>query len=432
MQSLTLQTLTPHKQSNYWTVCAVEKLFELPFMELVFRAASVHRENFDPNQVQLSTLLSIKTGGCPEDCSYCPQSARYHTGVENQEMLAIAEIVEKAKLAKAKGATRFCMGAAWRGPKDRHLPVLAQAISEVKALGLEVCGTFGVLEDGMAQELKEAGLDYYNHNIDTAPDHYEQIITTRKFDDRINTLGKVRAAGLKVCCGGIIGLNESRQQRAGLLASLANLDPHPESVPINQLVKVEGTPLFDAEELDWTEFVRTIAVARILMPKSHVRLSAGRQAMPESQQALCFLAGANSIFYGEKLLTTSNPDENFDAKLLHKLDLQPEGSDLDFATILAQQEQELVAYQAEHGVTQTQQELAHALQLTDARVAQPQASAEGQATAPDKPFYPDSFSQVAASNADGVGYYRAAASPAPANAGSAAGSCGSGCGCGGH
>lgn len=346
---LKFSTLTPHKQTDYWTVCEVEKLFETPFLDLVFEAGRIHRENFDSNEVQLSTLLSIKTGGCPEDCTYCPQSARYNTGVENEEILAKQEIIEKAKLAKKKGATRFCMGAAWRGPKDKHMPMLREAIAEVKALGLEVCGTFGVLEEGQAEQLKDAGLDYYNHNIDTAPEHYEKIITTRKFDDRINTLGKVRNAGLKVCCGGIIGLNESRKERAGLLASLANLDPHPESVPINQLVKVEGTPLFDAEELDWTEFVRTIAVARILMPKSHVRLSAGRSQMPESMQAMCFLAGANSIFYGDKLLTTKNPDNNFDAQLLFKLDMKPAGSDKSFAEILEEQEAELQAYIAEHG-----------------------------------------------------------------------------------
>ncbi|RIY34917.1 biotin synthase BioB [Psittacicella gerlachiana] len=359
MQKLKLTKLTPHKQTDYWTVCEVEKLFETPFLELVFEAARIHRENFDPREVQLSTLLSIKTGGCPEDCTYCPQSARYNTGVENEALLAKEEIVSKAKLAKAKGATRFCMGAAWRGPKERHMPMLREAIAEVKALGMEVCGTFGILEEGQAEQLKEAGLDYYNHNLDTAPEHYEKIITTRKFDDRINTLGKVRNAGLKVCCGGIIGLNESRKERAGLLASLANLDPHPESVPINQLVKVEGTPLFEAEELDWTEFVRTIAIARILMPTSHVRLSAGRQQMPESMQAMCFMAGANSIFYGEKLLTTSNPDANFDAQLLYKLDMKPEGSELDFATILEQQEQEMVDYVAEHGLQSLETETMH-------------------------------------------------------------------------
>lgn len=332
---LKITKLTPHKQSDYWTVCEVEKLFETPFLELVFEASRIHRENFNPREVQLSTLLSIKTGGCPEDCTYCPQSARYNTGVENEELLAKQEILEKAGIAKSKGATRFCMGAAWRGPKEKHMQMLTEVIAEVKALGMEVCGTFGILEEGQAEKFKEAGLDYYNHNIDTAPEHYEKIITTRKFDDRINTLGKVRNAGLKVCCGGIIGLNESRKQRAGLLASLANLDPQPESVPINQLVKVEGTPLFEAEELDWTEFVRTIAIARIIMPKSHVRLSAGRTVMPEAMQAMCFMAGANSIFYGDKLLTTSNPDNNFDAKLLNKLDLQPEGSDLTFEEILA-------------------------------------------------------------------------------------------------
>lgn len=346
---LKLTKLTPHKQTNYWTVCEVEKLFETPFLELIFEAGRIHRENFNPREVQLSALLSIKTGGCPEDCAYCPQSSRYNTGVENEELLAKQEIVEKARLAKSKGATRFCMGAAWRGPKERYMQMLREAISEVKALGMEVCGTFGILDEGQAEQLKEAGLDYYNHNLDTSPEYYEKIITTRKFDDRINTLGKVRQAGLKVCCGGIIGLNESRKERAGLLASLANLDPPPESVPINQLVKVEGTPLFEAEELDWTEFVRTIAVARILMPKSHVRLSAGRQQMPESMQAMCFLAGANSIFYGDKLLTTSNPDSNFDAQLLYKLDMQPEDSELTFKEIIEEHVKEKEEWIAKNG-----------------------------------------------------------------------------------
>lgn len=315
--------LTPHATAQYWRKCQVEELFAMPFMELVFKAAQVHRENFDPQAIQLSTLLSIKTGGCPEDCEYCPQSARYDTGLARQTMLDVAEIVEKAKIAKARGASRFCMGAAWRGPKPKDIETVSEIIREVKALGLETCGTFGLLEEGMAEDLKQAGLDYYNHNLDTDPERYNQIIHTRSFDDRMDTLGKVRNAGLKVCCGGIVGMNENRPERAGLIASLANLDPQPESVPINQLVKVEGTPLANAQDLDWTEFVRTIAVARITMPKSYVRLSAGRGEMPEAMQALCFMAGANSIFYGDKLLTTQNPEQDHDQQLMAKLDLYP-------------------------------------------------------------------------------------------------------------
>ncbi|MDG6894149.1 biotin synthase BioB [Volucribacter amazonae] len=321
---LQISSLTPHPSLEYWSVCKVEALFETPFMELVYRAAQVHRENFNPRAIQLSTLMSIKTGGCPEDCSYCPQSARYQTGVQNQEILDVEYILEKAKIAKARGAGRFCMGAAWRGPKPKDIKKVTEIIKAVKSLGLETCGTFGLLQDGMAEELKEAGLDYYNHNLDTSPEHYKEIIGTRRFDDRINTLGKVRNAGLKVCCGGIVGMNETRKERAGLIASLANLDPQPESVPINQLVAVEGTPLFNAEKLDWTEFVRTIAVARITMPKSYVRLSAGRQGMSEEMQAMCFMAGANSIFYGDKLLVTENPEEDHDQELMAKLDLEPE------------------------------------------------------------------------------------------------------------
>lgn len=302
----------------------MEALFETSFLDLIHRAAQVHREHFNPKAIQLSTLTSIKTGGCPEDCHYCPQSARYQTGVQNQQLLDVAEIVEKAKIAKARGASRFCMGAAWRGPKPKDIEKVITIIKAVKDLGLETCGTFGLLQDGMAEDLKQAGLDYYNHNLDTAPEHYQEVIGTRRFDDRLNTLGKVRNAGLKVCCGGIVGMNETRKERAGLIASLANLDPQPESVPINQLVAVEGTPLFDAKKLDWTEFVRTIAVARITMPKSYVRLSAGRHRMSEEMQAMCFMAGANSIFYGDKLLVTGNPEEDHDQILMEKLDLEPE------------------------------------------------------------------------------------------------------------
>ena len=314
---------TPHASVQYWRVCQVEELYDLPFMDLVYRAAQVHREHFNPNEIQLSSLLSIKTGGCPEDCAYCPQSAHYDTGVEKQALLQIEDIVAKAKIAKERGASRFCMGAAWRGPHQRDMDKLTEIISAVKALGMETCGTFGLLKDDMADQLQAAGLDYYNHNLDTAPDKYEDIISTRQFEDRMNTLGQVRGSGMKVCCGGIIGMEEQRKDRAGLLASLANLDPQPESVPINQLVKVEGVPLADAEDLDWTEFVRTIAVARIIMPKSYVRLSAGRKGMTEATQALCFMAGANSIFYGDVLLTTENPADDVDRVLMDKLDLHP-------------------------------------------------------------------------------------------------------------
>ncbi len=321
---LHIYSITPHPTVEYWSVCRVEALYETPFLELIYRAASLHRQHFNPQAIQLSTLMSIKTGGCPEDCAYCPQSARYQTGVQKEALLDVDEIVEKAKIAKARGAGRFCMGAAWRGPKPKDIDKVTEIIRAVKALGLETCGTFGLLQEGMAEELKAAGLDYYNHNLDTAPEHYNEIIGTRRFDDRLSTLGKVRKAGLKVCCGGIIGMNENRKERAGLIASLANLDPQPESVPINQLVKVEGTPLAEAEELDWTEFVRTIAVARITMPKSYIRLSAGRNGMSEEMQAMCFMAGANSIFYGDKLLVTENPEEDGDQMLMAKLDLVPE------------------------------------------------------------------------------------------------------------
>ncbi|HEX3140540.1 MAG TPA: biotin synthase BioB [Rhizobacter sp.] len=309
----------PVSAPERWSVADIEALFALPFTELLFRAQTVHRQHFDPTEVQLSTLLSIKTGGCPEDCSYCPQAARYDTGVEASKLMEPEAVLEAARRAQAAGATRFCMGAAWRSPKDRDVEKVAELISAVKSLGLETCATLGMLEDGHAEQLQEAGLDYYNHNIDTAPDKYGDIISTRQYEDRLNTLQRVRGAGVKVCCGGIVGMGETRTQRAGLVAALANLDPYPESVPINNLVQVEGTPLHGAAKLDPLEFVRTIAVARITMPTARVRLSAGRQQLGEAVQALCFAAGANSIFYGEKLLTTGNPDVEADRELLNKL-----------------------------------------------------------------------------------------------------------------
>jgi biotin synthase len=302
-----------------WTRAEVEALFALPFNDLVHRAQTVHREHFDANAVQLSTLLSIKTGGCPEDCAYCPQSARYRTGVGSTPLLPLESVLEAAKTAKQNGATRFCMGAAWRGPSQKNLKRVAEMVRSVKALGLETCATLGMLGEGQAEELKIAGLDYYNHNLDTAPEFYGEIVTTRAYRDRLETLERVRGAGIKVCCGGIVGMGETRAQRAGLIAQLAALDPQPESVPINNLVQVEGTPLHGAPSIDWSEFVRTIACTRITMPESFVRLSAGRSEMPEAVQALCFLAGANSIFYGEKLLTTGNPEAARDRALLEKL-----------------------------------------------------------------------------------------------------------------
>ena len=298
-------------------------LFELPFTELVHRAQSVHREHHDPAAVQLSTLLSVKTGGCPEDCAYCPQSRRFDTGVEDESLLAVSKVIETAKAAKANGATRFCMGAAWRGPKDRDLEKILPMIEGVKALGMETCVTLGMLKPGQAERLREAGLDYYNHNLDTSPEFYGQIITTRAYHDRLETLARVRGAGINVCCGGIVGMGESRRDRAGLIAQLSSLDPYPESVPINALVRVEGTPLFKrGEPLDDLEFVRMVAVARIAMPKAVVRLSAGREDMSDAVQALCYLAGANSVFYGEKLLTTGNPGATRDRALFDKLGMK--------------------------------------------------------------------------------------------------------------
>ena len=306
-----------------WRQHEIENLFDLPFMDLLARAHAVHTANHDPNAVQVSTLLSIKTGGCPEDCAYCPQAQRYHTGVEAQKLMDVDAVLERARAARAAGASRFCMGAAWRGPKDRDIRKVAEMIRGVKVLGLETCVTLGLLGEGHAQALKYAGLDYYNHNIDTSPDYYGEIIRTRAFEDRLETLEGIRAAGLKTCCGGIVGMGETRAQRAGLLQALANLPEHPQSVPINQLVPVPGTPLADVEKIDPLEFVRTIAVARIVMPKSVVRLSAGRRQMSDEMQALCFFAGAGSIFMGEKLLTTGNPDVEHDRALFRRLDLHP-------------------------------------------------------------------------------------------------------------
>lgn len=305
-----------------WSVAEVEALFALPFNDLLFRAQQVHREHFDPNAVQRSTLLSIKTGGCSEDCGYCSQSSRYDTGLEKEALLPLDEVLENARAAKAKGASRFCMGAAWRGPKEKDLTPVLDMVREVKKLGLETCVTLGMLKEGQAEKLKDAGLDYYNHNIDTSPEFYGQIITTHTLQDRLDTLDKVRDAGINVCCGGIVGLGETKKSRAALIAELANMNPPPDSVPINNLVQVEGTPLDGAEAIDPFDFVRMIAAARITMPESYVRLSAGRQQMDDALQALCFMAGANSMFYGERLLTTDNPDADADDKLFARLGLK--------------------------------------------------------------------------------------------------------------
>jgi biotin synthase len=306
-----------------WTRSEVRALFDLPFPELMFRAQSVHRENFDPAAVQISTLLSIKTGGCPEDCAYCPQSARYDTGVRAEKLMTLGAVLAEARAAKGAGASRFCMGAAWREPKDRDLDNVCAMVEGVKALGLETCATLGMLTAVQARRLKESGLDYYNHNLDSSPEFYQEIITTRTYQDRLETLEHVREAGIHVCCGGIVGMGETREDRVGMIATLASLPEHPESVPINMLVRVAGTPLAEKEKLDPLEFVRTIAAARITMPRSVVRLSAGREDMSEETQALCFLAGANSIFYGPKLLTTPNPGRDRDRELMNRLGLSP-------------------------------------------------------------------------------------------------------------
>jgi len=304
-----------------WTVEAVSQLLEMPFMELIFKAQLVHRAHFPLGDIELATLLSVKTGGCPENCGYCPQSAEYDTGVEAGKLMSVDEVVVAAQTAKDAGATRFCMGAAWRAPKDRDVEKVAELVAAVKGLGLQTCATLGMLEPHHATQLKAAGLDYYNHNLDTAPEYYTDVVSTRTYQDRLDTLQSVRAAGINVCCGGIVGMGEAPVHRAGLITQLANLNPYPESVPINSLVRVPGTPLADSDPVDPLDFVRMIAVARITMPKARVRLSAGRQQMGEAVQALCFLAGANSIFYGEKLLVTGNPDTDVDAKLLQKLGL---------------------------------------------------------------------------------------------------------------
>lgn len=311
-----------------WTMSQVTELFEKPFLELLFEAQQVHRQHFDPRQVQVSTLLSIKTGACPEDCKYCPQSARYKTGLEAERLMEVEQVLESARKAKNAGSTRFCMGAAWKNPHERDMPYLEQMVQGVKAMGLEACMTLGTLTDDQAQRLATAGLDYYNHNLDTSLEFYGNIITTRSYQERLDTLGKVRDAGIKVCSGGIVGLGETEKDRAGLLLQLANLPVPPESVPINMLVKVKGTPLADNDDVDAFDFIRTIAVARIMMPTSHVRLSAGREQMNEQTQAMCFMAGANSIFYGCKLLTTPNPEEDKDLLLFRKLGLNPEQTEV--------------------------------------------------------------------------------------------------------
>ena len=307
-----------------WSIKEVEEILNLPFNDLLFQAQSIHRQQFDPNQVQVSTLLSIKTGACPEDCGYCSQSARNDAQLEPERLLPMDEVLESAVAARDKGATRFCMGAAWRNPTDTNLKKVAEMVRAVKGMGMETCLTLGMLTAEQAQELKEAGLDYYNHNLDTSPEFYGEVITTRTYEDRLQTLDHVRKAGLNVCSGGILGMGESRRDRASMLCQLSNLPSHPESVPINLLVQVEGTPLFGVEELDLLEFVRTVAAARIMMPKSYVRLSAGRTEMSDELQALCFFAGANSLFYGERLLTTDNPETDRDKQLFERLGLSME------------------------------------------------------------------------------------------------------------
>ena len=320
-----METMNPPAIRTDWRLEEVEALFELPFPELLFRAQSAHRAHFDPAQMQISTLMSIKTGGCPEDCAYCPQSAHYNTGVDGEHMAPLEAVVEAATTARQNGATRFCMGAAWRSPRPRHLERVREMIRAVHELGMETCATLGMLDAEQAQSLREAGLDYYNHNLDTSESHYPNIVTTRSYRERLDTLQVVREAGLKVCCGGILGMGESRRDWAEMLHTLATEPVHPGSIPINQLVPVPGTPLQGSAAVDPLDFVRVIAVTRILMPASHVRLSAGRTGMSDEMQALCFVAGANSIFYGDKLLTTANPQCNDDLVLLQRLGMRPEG-----------------------------------------------------------------------------------------------------------
>jgi len=328
-----MQAAAPAVIRHDWTETEVATLYARPFADLIFDAQRMHRAHHEPNTVQMSTLLSIKTGACPEDCAYCPQSVRYDTGLGREALMDVAHVRESARRAKEAGATRFCMGAAYRSPKAKELAAIAQMVREVRSLGLETCATLGMLTPEQAQELKDAGLDYYNHNLDTSPDYYREIITTRTYQDRLDTLAAVRRAGLKVCCGGIVGMGESPRDRCELLRTLANLPEHPESVPINDLVQVPGTPLHGTRPIDPLDFVRTIAMARLLMPRAYVRLSAGRERMSDELQALCFLAGANSIFYGEKLLTTGNPDVEHDRRLLQRLGLKPERGSTDAAAI---------------------------------------------------------------------------------------------------
>jgi len=328
-----------------WQYQEVADLFALPMNDLLFQAQTIHRQHFDPNQVQVSTLLSIKTGACPEDCAYCPQSARYDTKLEKEKLMEVEAVIEKAKAAKAAGSDRFCMGAAWRSPHERDMPYVLAMVKGVKDLGMETCMTLGMLDESKSQRLAEAGLDYYNHNLDTSPEFYKDIITTRTYSDRLETLQNVRDAGMKVCSGGILGMGEEQKDRIGLLMQLANLPQHPDSVPINQLVKVEGTPLETEGDLDPFDFIRAIAVARILMPKSHVRLSAGREEMSEEMQSMCFFAGANSIFYGECLLTTPNPAANKDQALFRKLGINSDHK----VTQQPQELNEILAQQPEQG-----------------------------------------------------------------------------------
>lgn len=332
-----------------WTVEEVQSLYDLPFMDLLYRAHTVHRETFDPSEIQFSSLMSIKTGGCPEDCGYCPQSAHHGSDLEKERLVEIDRVLVEAQAAKDRGATRFCMGAAWKNPNNRDFPFVLEMISGVKGLGMECCVTLGSLTEEQTRQLKDVGLDYYNHNLDTSPEHYENIITTRKFQDRLDTLEKVRDAGISVCCGGILGLGEGEKDRSRLLMELANMPAHPDSVPINLLVRVKGTPLEHAAEIDPFIFVRTVAVARIMMPKSHVRLSAGRESMDDATQALCFFAGANSVFFGEKLLTTPNAQADRDLELLQRLDLRPQ--EAKQATNIEAQIDQPVSRQAGHALS---------------------------------------------------------------------------------